>query len=423
MLDIKDIKKRKEYYDDCFKKRNFEIDLDNLINLYDKTMKIKVEQETLLALKNKGAKEFEVAKRNNLGNLEELQQQLRANTQKIAELTKEYNDVLEEYNKIFLALPNIVVDDTPAGGKENNFVLREYKEKTTFNFKPKTHIELCKDLNLIDYDRAVKIAGEGNWIYTGVGARLEWAILNFCINEHLQDGFEFKLLPHILKYDCGFGAGQFPKFAEEDFFIDKKFLPNNFLLPTAETALVNLHKNEVLKENELPKKYFAYTPCFRIEAGSNRPDEKGMIRGHQFNKVEMVEYTTPNDGERAWDELLAKAERIVQKLGLHYRLVKLAGGDYAHGMARTYDIEIYIPSMDRYTEVSSVSTALQYQARRTNTKYIKEDGTKDYVYTLNASGIATSRIFPAILEQYQNEDGSVTVPDVLVPYMGCKIIK
>ena len=423
MLDIKDIKKRKEYYKDCFNKRHFEVDLDHLIHLYDATIKIKIEQEALLEIKNKGAKEFEIAKRNNIGDLEQLQQKLRVNTQKIAELTKEYNEVLEEYNKIFLALPNIVVDDTPVGGKENNVVLKEYKDKPVFNFKPKTHIELCKDLNLIDYDRGVKIAGEGNWIYTGLGARLEWAILNFCINEHLQDEFEFKLLPHILKYDCGFGAGQFPKFAQEDFFIDKKFLPNNFLLPTAETALVNLHKNEVLKENELPKKYFAYTPCFRIEAGSNRPDEKGMIRGHQFNKVEMVEFTTPNDGERAWDELLAKAERIVQKLGLHYRLVKLAGGDYAHGMAKTYDIEIYIPSMDRYTEVSSVSTALEYQARRTNTKYLKEDGTKDYVYTLNASGIATSRIFPAILEQYQNEDGSVTVPDVLVPYMGCKVLK
>ncbi|MBE7075412.1 MAG: serine--tRNA ligase [Clostridiales bacterium] len=423
MLDIKDIKKRKEYYNECFKKREYEVDLDNLINLYDKQNKIKQEQETLLALKNKGAKEFEFAKKRNAENLEELQANLRANTQKIAELTKEYNEALEEYNKIFLALPNIVVDDTPTGGKENNVVLKEFKEKPKFEFKPKTHIELCKQHNLIDYERAIKIAGEGNWIYNGLGAKLEWAILNFCINEHLTDGFEFKLLPHILKYDCGFGAGQFPKFAEEDFFIDKRFLPNNFLLPTAETALVNLHKNEILKEEELPKKYFAYTPCFRIEAGSNRPDEKGMIRGHQFNKVEMVEYTTPEDGERAWEELLCKAERIVQKLGLHYRLVKLAGGDYAHGMARTYDIEIYIPSMDRYTEVSSVSTALNYQARRTNTKYLKADGTKDYVYTLNASGIATSRIFPAILEQYQNEDGTITIPDVLVPYMGCKVLK
>lgn len=423
MLDIKDIKKRKEYYKECFKKREYEADLDKLISLYDKTIKIKIEQENLLALKNKGAKQFEVAKRCGAEKLEELQTALRANTTKIAELTKEYNEASEEFNKIFLALPNIVVDDTPAGGKENNVVIKEFKEKPKFAFKPKNHIEICKDLNLIDYERAVKIAGEGNWIYTGIGARLEWAILNFCINEHLADGFEFKLLPHILKYDCGFGAGQFPKFENEDFFIDKRFLPNNFLLPTAETALVNLHKNEVLKEAELPKKYFAYTPCFRIEAGSNRPDERGMIRGHQFNKVEMVEYTTPEDGERAWEELLGKAEKIVQKLGLHYRLVKLAGADYAHGMARTYDIEIYIPSMDRYTEVSSVSTALNYQARRTNTRFVKADGTKDYVYTLNASGIATSRIFPAILEQYQNADGSITIPDVLVPYMGCKVIK
>lgn len=423
MLDIKDIKNRKEYYNECFKKREHEVDLDNLIKLYDETIELKIEQENLSALKNKGAKEFELAKRNNANKLEELQKALRENTQKINEVYKQYNEKLEEYNKIFFALPNIVVDDTPAGGKENNVVLKEFKEKPKFKFKPKTHLELCKQHNLIDYERAIKIAGEGNWIYTGNGAKLEWAILNFCINEHLNDGFEFKLLPHILKYDCGFGAGQFPKFAEDDYFIDKKFLPNNFLLPTAETALVNIHRNEVLKEEELPKKYFAYTPCFRIEAGSNRPDEKGMIRGHQFNKVEMVEYVTPEDGDRAWDELLGKAERIVQKLGLHYRLTKLAGGDYAHGMAKTYDIEIYIPSMDRYTEVSSVSTALQYQARRTNTKFVKKDGTKDYVYTLNASGIATSRIFPAILEQYQNEDGTITIPDVLVPYMGCKILK
>ncbi len=422
MLDIKDIKNRKDYYNACFKKREYDVDLDELITLYDKMNALKQEQEMMLAKKNKGAKEFEKLKRNG-ENVEKLQLELRQNTQKIAELAEKYNEIKAEYEKIFFALPNIVVDGTPAGGKENNIVLKEFKKKPTFNFKPKSHIELCKDLNLIDYDRAIKIAGEGNWIYTGLGARLEWAILNFCINEHLADGFEFKLLPHILKYDCGFGAGQFPKFANEDFFIDKRFLPNNFLLPTAETALVNLHRGEVLKEEELPKKYFAYTPCFRIEAGSNRPDERGMIRGHQFNKVEMVEFVTPEDNERAWNELLGKTERIVQKLGLHYRLVQLAGADYAHGMAKTWDIEIYIPSMDRYTEVSSISTALNYQGRRTNTRFIRADGTKDFVYTLNASGIATSRIFPAILEQYQNADGSVTVPDVLVPYLGVKVLK
>lgn len=423
MLDIKDIKNRKQYYQDCFKKRECEVDLDNLIALYDKMIKQQATIENLQAKKNKGAKDFELAKRQGNDNLEQKQQELRDNTQKIADLTVELNKTLEAYNKIYLALPNVVTEDTPAGGKENNVVLREFKEKTKFDFKPLTHLELCKKHNLIDYERGVKIAGEKNYIYTGVGARLEWAILNFCIDQHLQDGFEFKLLPHILKYDCGFGAGQFPKFAEEDYFIDKKFLPNNFLLPTAETALVNLHRGEVLKENELPKKYFAYTPCFRIEAGAGRPDEKGMIRGHQFNKVEMVEYITQEDNDRAWDELLGKAERIVQALGLHYRLVKLAGGDYAHGMARTWDIEIYIPSMDRYTEVSSVSTALDYQGRRTNTKYIDKDGKKKFVYTLNASGIATSRIFPAILEQYQNPDGSITIPEVLRKYMGMDIIK
>lgn len=422
MLDIKDIKKRKAYYAECFKKREYEVDLDELIKLYETVVELRKEQEELLTKRNLGAKEFEKAKRSGQ-DIEALQHELKANNQGIARLGEELKQAEERYNAIFLALPNIVMDGTPAGGKEANVVLREYKEKPNFAFKPKTHIELCKDLNLIDYDRAIKIAGEGNWIYTGLGARLEWAILNFCIAEHIKDGFEFKLLPHILKYECGFGAGQFPKFANEDFFIDKKFLPNNFLLPTAETALVNLHRGEILKAEELPKKYFAYTPCFRIEAGSNRPEEKGMIRGHQFNKVEMVEYVKPEDGQRAWEELLEKAERIVQKLGLHYRLVQLAGGDYAHGMAKTWDIEVYIPSMNRYTEVSSVSTALDYQARRTNTRYIKEDGTKGFVYTLNASGIATSRIFPAILEQYQNADGSVTVPEVLVPYLGCELIK
>ncbi len=422
MLDIKDIKKRKEYYENCFKKRQYEVDLEALIKQYDKIVELKKLQEELLTQKNRGAKEFDLLKRTGKDTTA-LQTEMKELAKQTAQITENLTKVQEEYAKVFFALPNIVVDDTPAGNKENNVVLKSFGKKPSFDFNAKNHIQLCKQLNLIDYDRATKIAGEGNWIYTGLGARLEWAILNFCIEEHLKDGFEFKLLPHILKYECGFGAGQFPKFANEDFFIDKNFLPNNFLLPTAETALVNLHKNEVLKEEDLPKKYFAYTPCFRIEAGSNRPDEKGMIRGHQFNKVEMVEYVTPEDNERAWNELLGKAEKIVQKLGLHYRLVQLAGGDYAHGMAKTWDIEIYIPSMDRYTEVSSVSTALNYQGRRTNTKYQKKDGTKDYVYTLNASGIATSRIFPAILEQYQNADGTVTVPQVLVKYLGCDILK
>ena len=202
MLDIKDIKNRRQYYENCFKKREYKVDLKGLIDLYDKMIAIRKEQELLLAKKNKGAKEFDIIKRNG-GDIKALQAELRQNTQNAAKLTEQYNKIQEEYNKIFFALPNIVVDDTPAGGKESNIVVREFKQKPNFNYKPKTHIELCKKLNLIDYERGIKIAGEGNWIYTGLGARLEWAILNFCINEHLSDGFEFKLLPHILKYDCG----------------------------------------------------------------------------------------------------------------------------------------------------------------------------------------------------------------------------
>jgi seryl-tRNA synthetase len=424
MNDIKHIKENVEFYKENFAKRKEEYDLKSMIAYYDKAMQLKQEIEFLRAERNKGAKEFETAQRNNNPNLKNMQTALKKKTEKVADLTAEYNEVMEDFNKIYFRIPNLVDYEVPAGGKEANTILKEFGEKPKFNFKPKNHIELCRDLKLIDYERAIKIAGEGNWIYTGLGARLEWAILNYCIDQHLADGYEFKLIPHILKYECGFGAGQFPKFENDDYFIDRKFLPHNFLLPTAETALTNLHREEVLTQEELPKKYFAYSPCFRIEAGSNRPDEKGMIRGHQFNKIEMVQFTTPDQDGKAFNELLVKAERIVQELGWHYKLVKLAAGDIPTGLALTYDIEIYLPSINRYTEVSSVSTAHQYQGRRTNTRYVKSDGEKDYVCTLNASGIATSRVFPAILEQFQNADGSVNIPECLQKYMGgMKVIK
>ncbi len=257
-----------------------------------------------------------------------------------------------------------------------------------------------------------------------MGARMEWALLNFFIDEHLRDGYELMLLPHMLKYECGYVAGQFPKFTDEDYWIanptssDKKFL-----LPTAETALVNLHRDEILSEEELPKKYVAYTPCYRREAGSYRSEERGMVRGHQFNKVEMVQYTRPEDSDKAFEELVGKAERLVQELGLHYRLSKLAAGDCSFSMARTYDVEVWIPSMKIYKEVSSASNARDYQARRGNIRFRGKDGKIQYVNTLNASGLATSRVLPAIVEQYQNADGSVTVPEVLRKYMGTDVIR
>ena len=283
-------------------------------------------------------------------------------------------------------------------------------------------MDLCESLGLIDYKRGAKLAGSGSWIYRGLGARLEWALLNFFIEEHLADGYELLLVPHMLGYDCGYVAGQFPKFADEVYWIENSNSSDRkFLLPTAETALVNLHRDEVLTLDELPKKYIAYTPCYRREAGSYRAEERGMIRGHQFNKVEMVQYTTPEHSDEAFAELVRKAETLVQKLGLHYQLSKLAAGDCSFSMARTYDIEVWIPSMGIYKEVSSASNARDYQARRGNMKYRGEDKKLHLVHTpSNASGLATSRLIPAITEQYQNADGSITIPEVLLKYgYGC----
>lgn len=322
------------------------------------------------------------------------------------------------------ALPNIPDDDLVGGGKENNRVIHVFGEKPNFTFKIKDHVELATSLGLVDYDRASKISGRGTWIYTNLGAQLEWALINFFISEHLKDGYEFILLPHLLNEQSGFVAGQFPKFREDVFWLDG-VEPKKFLLPTAETGLVNLHRDEILKEEDLPRKYFGYTPCYRREAGSYRTEERGMIRGYQFNKVEMVQYTKPEDSDKAFEELVNKAMSLVSKLGLHFHVSKLAAGDISHSMARTYDIEVYIPSIDIYKEVSSASNARDYQARRGMMRYRDKQTNKTrYVHTLNASGLATSRIFPALLEQFQQADGSVRIPEVLQPFMGgLKILK
>ena len=344
------------------------------------------------------------------------------------ELGTKIDDGMIKYNELdkkifdYLALlPNTPDDDVPAGGKENNEVLRTNLEQPKFNFELKHHYEILRDLKMVDYDRGIKIAGEKNWIYTGIGARLEWALINYFIDTHIKNGFQFMMLPYMLKYDCGFGAGQFPKFNDEVYMIkteDEDEKNTKFLLPTAETGLVNLHSNEIMNIDELPKKYFAYTQCFRVEAGSSREEERGTIRGHQFNKVEMVQYVTEDKTKEAFDELLNIAEGLMKSLGLHYQVSKLAAGDCAQGMCRTYDIEVWIPSMGIYKEVSSVSNSRDYQARRNNTKYRDNDGNLHYACTLNGSGLATSRLVPAIVEQYQNEDGSITIPKVLRPYMG-----
>ena len=334
-----------------------------------------------------------------------------------AELLKKLN---EEFRVAMLSLPNLPDPDLVPGGKEANEPLRYVGEKPNFDFTPKHHVDLCTDLGLIDYERGVKLAGAGNWMYTGMGARLEWALINFFIDTHTADGYEFILPPHMLEYMCGETAGQFPKFADEVYKIanptDDRI---HYMLPTAEAALASLYRDEILSEADLPKKLFAYTPCFRREAGSHRADERGMVRGHPFNKVEMFQFTKPEDSDAAFDELVTKAENLVKELGFHFRTVKLAAGDCSASMSRTYDIEILIPSMDGYKEVSSVSNARDYQARRGNVRFRREStGKPEFVHSLNGSGLATSRIFPALVEQNQRADGSIVVPECLRKYLG-----
>ncbi len=326
----------------------------------------------------------------------------------------------EEYRYLMLSLPNLPDPDLKPGGKENNEPVRYFGEPYTFDFTPKHHVDLCTDLGLIDYPRGAKLAGSGFWIYRGMGAKLEWALLNYFMDIHQEDGYELVLLPHMLEYQCGETAGQFPKFGDDVYKIENPTDDRmHFMLPTAETALVSLHRNEILNESDLPRKYISYTPCFRREAGSYRSDERGMVRGHQFNKVEMVQYTTPEGSEAAFDELVTKAERLVRELGFHFRTVKLAAGDCSGAMSRTYDIEIQIPSMNGYKEVSSVSNARDYQARRGNIRFRREStGKTELCHTLNGSGLATSRIFPAMVEQNQRKDGSVVIPEVLRKYLG-----
>ena len=340
--------------------------------------------------------------------------------EKIKNSDAQLKEIEDSYNTLLFSLPNLPDEDLAPGGKENNEPIRYFGEMHSFDFEPKNHVDLCTSLGLIDYPRGTKLSGNGFWIYRGVGARLEWALLNYFIDTHLGDGYELVLVPHMLTYECGLTAGQFPKFEDDVYWLETaESERRRFMLPTAETALVSLHRDEILTEQDLPRKYISYTPCFRREAGSYRSDERGMVRGHQFNKVEMVQYTKPEWSDEAFEELVGKAEALVKGLGFHFRTVKLAAGDCSASMARTYDIEIQIPSMDGYKEVSSVSNARDYQARRGAMRFRREaTGKPEYVHTLNGSGLATSRILPALVEQNQQKDGSVIIPEALRKYLG-----
>ena len=421
MLDIRRIKEDPNAVKAALRAKEVDCDavIDRILELDETRRALIASTETRKARQNKVSKEIPALKRagQDVSAVFAEMAELKAG---IAEDAVKLDAVLAEYRTLMLSLPNLPDPDLLPGGKENNQPLRYIGEKPAFDFEPKHHVDLCCGLGLIDYERGVKLAGAGNWMYTGMGARLEWALLNYFIDTHIADGYDFILPPHMLEYQCGETAGQFPKFADEVYKIANPTDDRtHYMLPTAEAALCSVYRDEILTEADLPRKMFAYTPCFRREAGSHRADERGMVRGHQFNKVEMFQFTRPEDSDAAFDELVRKAEDLVKGLGFHFRTVKLAAGDCSASMARTYDIEILIPSMDGYKEVSSVSNARDYQARRGNIRFRREaTGKPEFVHTLNGSGLATSRIFPALVEQNQRADGSIVVPECLRKYLG-----
>ena len=417
MIDIKRIVESTKEIEKALSKRMKveDMHLDEIVLLYSQKKEVLKEYESKraqqksfndqMAKADKGSEEFKQL----ITDLKELSSAVKQLEEKVNEYDTELNSLIE-------LLPNIPDEDVVAGGKEANEVIKVVGEKPVFNFEIKDHVQLGIDLKLFDFERATKLSGNNFSMYTGMGARLEWALINYFINEHINDGYEMILPPHIVGEVSGYTAGQLPKFKEDVYWLKDI---NQFLIPTAETALDNIFRDEILNESELPKKYFSYTPCYRKEAGSYRANERGLIRVHQFNKVEMYQYTTKEGSDKAFEELVSKAEKLVEGLGLHYRVSKLAAGDCSAPATKTFDVEVWLPAVGQYYEVSSISNVREYQSRRGNMKYRPSNGGKaEYMSTLNASGLATSRLMVALVETYQQEDGNILIPEVLRKYIG-----
>lgn len=417
MIDTKRIVEQREEVERGLLKRlsKEELHLDEITTLYEKKKELLREYETKRAEQNSYNTKMANTKKGSV-EFEYLLKDLKDLSYTVKEIEGKLTEVDEKLTSLVEVLPNVPDEDLVAGGKEANEVIKTVGEKPVFSFEIKDHVELGNTLKLFDFERATKLSGNNFAMYTGMGARLEWALLNYFIDEHVKDGYEMILPPHIVGEMSGYSAGQLPKFKDDVYWLKDE---NQFLIPTSETSLTNLFRDEILDEKELPKKFFSYTPCYRREAGSYRANEKGLIRVHQFNKVEMYQFTTKSGSEKAFEELVGKAEKIVEGLGLHYRVSKLAAGDCSAGAAKTYDVEVWMPAIGQYYEVSSISNVREYQSRRGNMRYKPSDGSKtEYMSTLNASGLATSRLMVALVETYQQEDGSILVPEVLRKYIG-----
>lgn len=417
MLDVKMIRNDKEKVKKALEKRKGEFDVDKVFDLDLKRREILQDVEDMKARQNAASKKIPQLKK--VGkDVTEVLEEMKNLSSKIKDIDKELKEIEEELNSALLMLPNIPNSEVVVGDSdEDNKEIRKVFEPTKFDFEPKAHWDIGTDLDILDFETASKITGARFSLYKGLGATLERALMNFMLNTHTREaGYKEIIPPFLVNRDSMTGTGQLPKFEEDAFNIPSKDL---FLVPTAEVPVTNIHRDDILNENDLTIKYTAYTPCFRQEAGSAGRDTRGLIRNHQFNKVELVKFANPKNSYEELESLTNDAEKILKELKLPYRVVELCTGDLGFSSAKTYDLEVWMPSYNRYVEISSCSNFEDFQARRANIRYRNEDTKKlEYVHTLNGSGLALGRTTAAILENYQNSDGTVEIPEVLKNYMG-----
>ena len=422
MLDMKFVRENPELVMDAMRKRNANVNLDEFLELEKKRRELTLQVEALKSQRNAASQE--IGKMKKAGeNADAQMAEVRALGDKIAEDDKELKDIEARLKEILMTIPNMPAADTPVGSSDaDNPVVRTWREPAKFAFEPQAHWDIGEKLNILDVERAGKVSGARFTFYRGLGSRLERSVINFFLDIHTgENGYTEFFPPFIVNKDSMQGTGQLPKFAEDMFKLEGL---DYYLIPTAEVPITNLHRDEILSGDDLPLYYTAYSACFRTEAGSAGRDTRGLIRQHQFNKVELVKFTKPED---SWDELeklTANAEKVLQLLELPYRVVRLCTGDIGFSSAATYDLEVWLPAANCYREISSCSNFLDFQARRANIRFRRDTKSKpEFVHTLNGSGVAVGRTVAAILENYQQADGSVIVPKVLRPYMGCDVIE
>lgn len=422
MLDMKFVRENPELVMDAMRKRNANVNLDEFLELEKKRRELTLQVEALKSQRNAASQE--IGKMKKAGeNADAQMAEVRALGDKIAEDDKELKDIEARLKEILMTIPNMPAADIPVGSSDaDNPVVRTWREPAKFAFEPQAHWDIGEKLNILDVERAGKVSGARFTFYRGLGSRLERSVINFFLDIHTgENGYTEFFPPFIVNKDSMQGTGQLPKFAEDMFKLEGL---DYYLIPTAEVPITNLHRDEILSGDDLPLYYTAYSACFRAEAGSAGRDTRGLIRQHQFNKVELVKFTKPED---SWDELeklTANAEKVLQLLELPYRVVRLCTGDIGFSSAATYDLEVWLPAANCYREISSCSNFLDFQARRANIRFRRDTKSKpEFVHTLNGSGVAVGRTVAAILENYQQADGSVIVPKVLRPYMGCDVIE